>query len=186
MNLLSIYGKKIVTMLWKSISIFPGRPLEMLYGRSNQLRLRPVVIGILLMQFALCQWDLLTIPSQTIYTSDPAPMVHDGVLYVYTGHDEPGSTYFIMCDCRLFSTADMVNWTDHGAIFAPTQFDWAKQGEAWVAQCVEKDGKFYFYITATHRARHQPVIGVAVADNPAWPFVDILGHPLTSYAFGGH
>lgn len=25
---------------------------------------------------------------QTCYTSDPAPMVHDGTLYVYTGHDE--------------------------------------------------------------------------------------------------
>lgn len=25
---------------------------------------------------------------QTCYTTDPAPMVHDGTLYVYTGHDE--------------------------------------------------------------------------------------------------
>lgn len=25
---------------------------------------------------------------QTCYTTDPAPMVHDGRLYVYTGHDE--------------------------------------------------------------------------------------------------
>ena len=25
---------------------------------------------------------------QTCFTTDPAPMVHDGTLYVYTGHDE--------------------------------------------------------------------------------------------------
>ena len=25
---------------------------------------------------------------QTIYAADPAPMVHDGTVYVYTGHDE--------------------------------------------------------------------------------------------------
>lgn len=25
---------------------------------------------------------------QTCYTTDPAPMVYDGRLYVYTGHDE--------------------------------------------------------------------------------------------------
>ncbi|MFV0326278.1 MAG: carbohydrate-binding protein, partial [Bacteroides xylanisolvens] len=25
---------------------------------------------------------------QTCYTTDPAPMVHNGTLYVYTGHDE--------------------------------------------------------------------------------------------------
>jgi hypothetical protein len=30
---------------------------------------------------------------QTIYTADPAPLVHNGRLYLYTGHDEDGSTY---------------------------------------------------------------------------------------------
>jgi arabinoxylan arabinofuranohydrolase len=25
---------------------------------------------------------------QTLYTADPAPMVHEGTLYVYTTHDE--------------------------------------------------------------------------------------------------
>ena len=29
---------------------------------------------------------------QTIYTADPAPMVYNGTCYVYTGHDEDGST----------------------------------------------------------------------------------------------
>ena len=27
---------------------------------------------------------------QTWCTSDPAPMVHNGTMYVYTGHDEDG------------------------------------------------------------------------------------------------
>ena len=31
---------------------------------------------------------------QTCYTSDPAPMVHDGRMYVYTGHDEDGADFF--------------------------------------------------------------------------------------------
>lgn len=29
---------------------------------------------------------------QTMYTADPAPLVHDGRVYLYTGHDEDGST----------------------------------------------------------------------------------------------
>lgn len=33
---------------------------------------------------------------QTCYTSDPAPMVHDGTLYVYTGHDEDKADFFWM------------------------------------------------------------------------------------------
>ena len=28
---------------------------------------------------------------QTWFTSDPAPMVHNGRMYVYTGHDEDGA-----------------------------------------------------------------------------------------------
>jgi arabinoxylan arabinofuranohydrolase len=52
---------------------------------------------------------------QTIYTADPAPLVHNGRVYVYTGHDEDGSTYFTMREWRVYSSADMVNWTDHGS-----------------------------------------------------------------------
>ncbi|GAA3170580.1 hypothetical protein [Nonomuraea salmonea] len=52
---------------------------------------------------------------QTIYTADPAPLVHNGRLYLYTGHDEDGSTYFTMRDWRVYSTTDMANWTDHGS-----------------------------------------------------------------------
>jgi hypothetical protein len=49
---------------------------------------------------------------QTMFTADPAPLVHEGVLYVYTGHDEDGAGWFDMREWRLFSTTDMVNWTD--------------------------------------------------------------------------
>ena len=31
---------------------------------------------------------------QTWFTSDPAPMVHDNTMYVYTGHDEDGADFF--------------------------------------------------------------------------------------------
>ena len=45
---------------------------------------------------------------QTCYTSDPAPMVHDGTLYVYTGHDEDHADFFWMQEWRVYSTKDMV------------------------------------------------------------------------------
>ena len=52
---------------------------------------------------------------QHVYTADPAPLVYNGRVYLYTGHDEDGSTYFTMRNWRVFSSADMVNWTDHGS-----------------------------------------------------------------------
>ncbi|GGL58615.1 hypothetical protein [Planomonospora parontospora] len=42
---------------------------------------------------------------QTIYTADPAPLVHNGRVYLYTGHDEDGSTYFTMRDWRVYSSS---------------------------------------------------------------------------------
>ena len=81
---------------------------------------------------------------QTCFTTDPAPMVHDGTLYVYTGHDEDGADFFWMQEWRVYSTQDMVNWTDHGSPLALEDFAWADD-RAWASQCVERDGKFYWY-----------------------------------------
>lgn len=35
---------------------------------------------------------------QTIYSTDPAPMVYGDTVYVYTGHDEDGADYYDMRD----------------------------------------------------------------------------------------
>ncbi|MDI6402911.1 hypothetical protein QLX67_12965, partial [Balneolaceae bacterium ANBcel3] len=51
---------------------------------------------------------------QTMYTADPAPIVYNDTLFVYTTHDEhTTSDFFTMYDWQLFSTTDMVNWTAH-------------------------------------------------------------------------
>ncbi len=67
---------------------------------------------------------------QTIYTADPAPLVHNGRVYLYTGHDEDGSTYFTMRDWRVYSSTDMANWTDHGSPMSLATFSWA-DANAW-------------------------------------------------------
>ena len=74
--------------------------------------------------------------AQTVYTSDPAPMVYKDTLYVYTGHDADGATYFEMPDWQLFSTTDMQNWENHGTVLSATDFSWADAGTAWASQCV--------------------------------------------------
>jgi beta-xylosidase len=102
---------------------------------------------------------------QTCYTADPAPMVYNNRVYLYTGHDEDGSTWFTMNDWKLYSTNDMVNWTDHGSPLSYKTFSWAS-GDAWAAQCIERDGKFYMYVPVSYRENHRPAIGVAVADSP--------------------
>jgi arabinoxylan arabinofuranohydrolase len=113
---------------------------------------------------------------QTIYTADPAPMVHGDTVYLCTSHDEDVTVdnFFTMNDWRIFSSKDMVNWTDHGSPLSYKNFSWAKPNKSWAPHCVERNGKFYFYVPVSD------AIGVAVADSPTGPFVDAIGEPLLS------
>lgn len=107
-------------------------------------------------------------------------MVHDGVVYLYVGHDEDDARGFKMFDWKCFTSTDMVNWTDRGAVLSTGTFAWATKNSAWASQCIFRNGKFYFYCTAAQRINGTMSIGVAVSDSPTGPFVDAIGKPLIS------
>ena len=115
---------------------------------------------------------------QTNYTADPAPMVHDGTVYLYTSHDEDSTirNFFTMNDWLCYSTTDMVNWTDHGAVLHYTDFEWSR-GDAWAGHCIYRNGKYYYYVPVNQKGGGN-AIGVAVADSPTGPFKDALGKPM--------
>ena len=114
---------------------------------------------------------------QTQLTSDPAPLPVGDRLYVYAGHDEDKADFFWMNEWRVYSTTDMVNWTDHGSPLDLSSFSWADD-RAWAAQTIERNGKYYWYICAHSKLTGGMAIGVAVADSPTGPFKDALGKPL--------
>ncbi|MFF5232651.1 family 43 glycosylhydrolase [Dactylosporangium sp. NPDC000521] len=114
---------------------------------------------------------------QTVYTADPAPLVYNGRVYLYTGHDEDNSTYFTMKEWRVYSSADMVNWTDHGSPMSLATFSWAS-ANAWAGQVVNRNGKFYWYVPVTNRSTGRMAIGVGVSSSPTGPFTDAIGRPL--------
>lgn len=120
------------------------------------------------------------------FTADPAPMVHNGRLYLYVGHDEyyegqdgaSGGREFNITEWLCYSTKDMKKWVDHGSVLKPTDFKWAV-GEAWASQVVEKNGKFYYFTTVQAGEPFTgKAVGVAVSDSPTGPFVDAIGKPL--------
>jgi hypothetical protein len=121
---------------------------------------------------------------QTKYTADPSPLVVGDTLFLYTSHDaspedipdenEKSSAGFFMYDWLLWSTTDMVNWTEHGAVASLKDFSWrSRENGAWAIQTVERNGKYYLYAPL-----HGHGIGVLVADSPYGPFKDPLGKPL--------
>lgn len=111
---------------------------------------------------------------QTKYTAEPAPMVYNDTVFLYTTHDEDDAEGFKMQDWLLYTSTDMVNWTDHGVVASLKSFDWVKRDNgAWAEQVVERNGKFYMYCPI-----HGNGIGVLVSDSPYGPFKDPLGKPL--------
>lgn len=118
-----------------------------------------------------------------VFTADPAPLVYKNTVYLYTGHDGATTedTNYKMPDWRVYSSKDMVNWKDHGSPLSPSTFSWAT-GDAYAAQCVERQGKFYWFVSTFHKednnSKGGAAIGVAVSDSPTGPFKDAIGKAL--------
>ena len=136
----------------------------------NNVKFLPAMALCLFVSTAKAQMPVV----QTKYTADPAPMVYNDTVYLYTTHDEDDADGFKMLDWLLYTSTDMVNWTDHGVVASLKDFAWRKRDNgAWAEHVVERDGKFYMYCPL-----HGNGIGVLVADSPYGPFKDPLGKPL--------
>src|ERR1051326_4275282 len=118
-----------------------------------------------------------------IFTADPAPIVYHDTVFLYTGHDTASvtATNYKMPDWHVFSSTDMVHWHDYGALLSPSTFSWAT-GDAYAAQCIERNGKFYWFVATFHKkdsiSNGGAAIGVAVSDRPTGPFKDAIGKAL--------
>lgn len=157
------------------------------------LKNQPAAINLFVCLFILSGWSVtaLAIKRDTIikssgnpifkhkYTADPAALVYKNKVYLYTGHDVPPPKRegYVMHDWLVFSSEDMVTWTEHKVPLHVKDFSWAKD-DAWASQVIEKNGKFYWYATVSHNTIHGKSIGVAVSDSPTGPFKDARGSAL--------
>jgi beta-xylosidase len=112
------------------------------------------------------------------FTADPAITVIGNTVYAYVGQDKASvGGWFNMPNWLCYSTTDMKNWTAHGPVLAANDFANANSGSAWAGQVVEKDGKYYYYVTLDRKEGH--FITVAVGDSPTGPFKEARpGKPL--------
>ena len=115
------------------------------------------------------------------FTADPAALVYNGKVYLYTGHDETpvNKNGYEMHEWLCFSSPDMVTWTEHSVPLKVKDFTWAKD-DAWAAQVIERNGKFYWYVAISHATINGKAIGVAVSDSPTGPFKDARGSALVT------
>lgn len=85
-----------------------------------------------------------------------------GRLYLYGSMDIPGHNDYCSDRYHVFSTDDMVHWTDHG-------ISCRREGELLYApDCMAADGRYYLYY-CTNRFEER----VAASERPEGPFTDI-------------
>ncbi|MBT1687061.1 glycoside hydrolase family 43 protein [Dawidia soli] len=88
-----------------------------------------------------------------------------------------------------YSSTDLVHWKDEGQVFyAGNRNGWsdstaAWDGAYWAPEVYEYNGKYYMFYSA--QWKHNPGkelenfrIGVAVADSPTGPFIDLTDKPV--------
>jgi hypothetical protein len=111
------------------------------------------------------------------FTADPTARVFEGRVYVYPSHDiNCGTKWFCMKDYHVFSSENLVDWTDHGMIVTQEKVEWVDSNRfsMWAPDCYEKDGKYYFYFPAIADSTtgiRGLAIGVAISDRPCGPFI---------------
>ncbi|MDO4497503.1 MAG: DUF3237 family protein [Bacteroidales bacterium] len=112
------------------------------------------------------------------YTADPTARVFNGRVYVYPSHDilAPQGVrqdWFCMADYHVFSSDNLVDWTDHGVILDQKEVPWGNSEaySMWAPDCIQgKDGRYYFYFPDAPKDGRGFGVGVAVSDSPTGPF----------------
>ena len=115
------------------------------------------------------------------FTADPAARVFEGRVYLYPSHDiVPNESrgrkgWFCMEDYHVFSSSNLIDWTDHGVIISQDKVPWvrSKSYSLWAPDCIYRNGKYYFYFPAPAKDTIYGrgfSVGAAISERPYGPF----------------
>jgi hypothetical protein len=91
----------------------------------------------------------------------------DGRLYLYGSRDIGGVEDYCSKSYKVFSTDDLVHWTDHGISFEGRQAGFCPSDTLYAPDCAYRNGKYHLYFCLPGQGGRE---GVAVSDSPAGPF----------------
>ncbi len=124
------------------------------------------------------------------FGADPYALAYEDRVYVYSTNDAIirdsqgnvlDNNYGLIRSINVVSSADLVNWTDHGWIDVgpPARGIAVWAGNSWAPAAIYKeiDGKDQFFLYFANSANG---IGVLTSDSPVGPFVDPIRRPLVS------
>jgi hypothetical protein len=115
------------------------------------------------------------------FTADPTARVFNARVYVYPSHDIPAQPgrgragWFVMEDYHVFSSVNLTDWTDHGVILSQNNVNWVDSTSfsMWAPDCIERNGKYYFYFPSNQKPIYGKgfTVGVAISNKPYGPFI---------------
>jgi arabinoxylan arabinofuranohydrolase len=110
-------------------------------------------------------------------SADPSVKVFGGRAYIYGSHDfSPSNTTWVMKDWKVFSSADLVTWTDHGVVLDDNSLPWRGVTDRdFAPDAIFYNNQYYFYFPLG-----DGTIGVASGTSAAGPFTDVLGKALVN------
>ena len=143
----------------------------------KNLRLFAAVLVLLISTLASSQNPVI----RDQFTADPTARVFNGKMYLFPSHDIPApesfprKDWFCMADYHVFSSSDLTDWTDHGVIVSQENVAWVNPTSfsMWAPDCIERNGKYYFYFPANVKSGRGFGIGVAIADKPEGPYTPL-------------
>ncbi len=110
------------------------------------------------------------LPIQHFVPDAEARQWKDGRMYLYGSYDLSGRTSYCSWEYRVFSSADLIHWEDHGESFrsAPPNpsVTWSA-APLFAPDCIYHNGRYYlFFCDAGNRE------GVAESASPSGPFTN--------------
>ncbi|MDF2719876.1 MAG: glycosidase, partial [Paenibacillus sp.] len=77
---------------------------------------------------------------------------------------------------------DLVNWRELGFVYMKNEKSWGYK-QFWAPEVAEHQGRYYMYYTARWTEKDSLRIGVAVADKPSGPFIDVYNRPMFDFGY---
>ena len=102
---------------------------------------------------------------------DPQILLYADTYYCYATYNSGMDEGFY-----VWSSRDLEHWSEKKLAFRATDA-WGVS-KFWAPEVVEHNGKFVMHYSALHGEKNSLRIGVAVADHPEGPFVDVHGKPM--------
>jgi beta-xylosidase len=78
---------------------------------------------------------------------------------------------------KAWISEDLVNWQELGYVYKRNDHSWGIE-DFWAPEVVYYKGKYYMHYSARWGKNMSLRIGVAAADSPSGPFVDVFNQPM--------